>query len=322
MSSFYPVAPLPDNNSRQISTPIRMPSTALLTIDSEDRYTDYSGATIKQSSPYDFTISKRESLMNGFITRVGISEVVFPWLIPNINAKSRQILYSYNAGAGVVNNILITLPIGFYRPSQLASAIQSIVALNIPTFTMTYSAAGQPLFRYDTGGATTIAFNQLPYNSSAYPYGPTAKQLFYVLGFNSVNTILTPVQLGGYTLCQSIRYVDICSYQMTNQQSLKDQTSQVIARDMLCRVYLGDGGGGGQSTVGCSDPSFCPPGCAPMTIYRNYTVPKNIQWIPGQPISGFLRFQVYDDAGELINESLSSTTYSADWSMTMLCSEN
>ena len=56
--AFYANAPLPDTNARQVAQTIRMPSTALLTIDSEDRYTDYAQARASQSSPYNFTISK------------------------------------------------------------------------------------------------------------------------------------------------------------------------------------------------------------------------------------------------------------------------
>jgi hypothetical protein len=99
---------------------------------------------------------------------------------------------------------------------------------------------------------------------------------------------------------------------------------------MLCRIYLGAGSGDSQSTVEPSDPTFCPPGCAPMVIYRNFTMPKQIQWIPNQNIPGFLQFQVYDDAGDLLDNSLFNSSIVsalgfpyqlADWSMTMLVSE-
>ena len=65
-----------------------------------------------------------------------------------------------------------------------------------------------------------------------------------------------------------------------------------------------------------------------MTIYRNFTTPKQIQWIPNQPIPGYLRFQVYDDAGALLSEStglsydLDSQYGNLDWSMTLQVSEN
>lgn len=345
--SFYANAPLPDTNARQMAQTIRQPSTSLLTIDSEDRFVDYnaahgdvSGNFSSNASPYDFTITKNESLMNGFLTRCGISEICFPWGIPNINIKTNRMFYSYQIGeAPPVYAQLIDLDNAFLRPHEIAAAIEAIVEVDVPGFTMMYAADGlsNPNFTYATGNvANTIMFEPMVYNSGEYPYPATTKQLFDLLGFTNKNSFMSPGAGGNYTFCQAIRYVDIVCNQLTNNQALKDQTSQTVARDMLCRLYLGDGNGSGQSTVPASNdgstvslsPEFCPPGCAPMTIYRNFTMPKQIQWIPNQPIPGFLRFQVYDDTGALLSEStgLSYDTDSQygnlDWSMTMLISEN
>ena len=135
---------------------------------------------------------------------------------------------------------------------------------------------------------------------------------------------------GATTFCQAIRYIDIICNQLTNSQAQKDQTSQQIARDMLCRIYIADSTGSGQSTLSPQDVNFCPAGCAPFTIYRNFTMPKQIQWIPNQNIPGNLQFQVFDDAGAPLNQSVTvvgnyaqnAKSYtSTDWSMTMLVSE-
>ena len=354
--AFYANAPLPDVNARQGAQTIRMPSTALLTIDSEDRYNGYTQSRASLTSPYNFKISKNESLMPGFMTRIGISEVNFPWSIPNINLKSRQMNCSISRSGDTLINFVITLPIGFYTPSQLAAAVQANVIFNSPTsnaFTMTYGqplgagiagAVGiAPVFQYATNlGTDVISFTPMFPNSAEYPYSDQAKQLFDVLGFTTAQYIFPPGVLGlaagsgVFTYCQSIRYVDIVCNQLTNSQAQKDQTSQTIARDMLCRLYLGSGAGDGQSTVSPSVAGFCPPGCAPTTLYRNFSMPKQIQWIPNQNIPGFLQFQVYDDAGDLLDTSLTfpgglgQPVYVAgytsgqflDWSMTMLVSEN
>jgi len=358
--AFYSNAPLPDLNARQVAQTIRPPSTSLLTIDSEDRFTDYlqargdaSGNFTSNASPYDFTIQKSESLMNGFLTRCGITEVCFPWAIPNINVKTNKMLYYYTIGAAGPVAQQIDLENAFLRPHEIASAIQAIVEIDVPGFTMEYASdgLGNPSFSYATNDASnTIAFIPMAYNAAGYPYPPQTKQLFDLLGFTNANSAFATSGAGGYTFCQAIRYVDIVCNQLTNNQALKDQTSQTVARDMLCRLYLGDGGGTGQSTVPASNtgvingtldassgaleifndlsPQFCPPGCAPMTIYRNFSTPKQIQWIPNQPIPGYLRFQVYDDAGALLSEStglsfnVQSQYGNLDWSMTLQTSEN
>lgn len=304
----------------------RPPSSALLCIDSEDRYSDVPSSRVSPTSvsqtPYDFTITKRESLMNGFFTRVGVSEVVFPWVIPNINPKTNRMRVSFNGNPPVQ----ISITPGFYSPSALAAAIQVAVrAVNVAlnAFTITYGASGAPLFEYATNNATVVAFYPIVANSPGYSYDlTTTRQLFDVLGFNASNQLETTSYFGGSTYCQAVRYIDIVCSQMTYNQALKDTMSQKIARDVLCRVYVGDAAGV-QSTVPVSSATFCPPGCAPTTIYKNFAVPKYIQWMPNQPVPGFLRFEVYDDQGVILTEQ-DPGAYSAktDWSMTMLVSEN
>jgi hypothetical protein len=109
---------------------------------------------------------------------------------------------------------------------------------------------------------------------------------------------------------------------LTNNQALKDTMSQEIARTVVCRLYAGDANIPGN--VSCSSSTFCPPGCAPFTIYRDYASPKQIAWLPNQPVGGFLQFQVYDDNGELLSlsDSFSAGANRVDWSITLLATEN
>jgi hypothetical protein len=336
--AFYSNAPLPDTNARQATQTIRPSSTALLTIDSEDRYVDYVAARTQPTTPYNFSITKAESMMPGFMTRLGVSEIVFPWVIPNINDKTYQIQFSYTTAPAATVTVTVTLSRGFYTPAQLASAVQvavrALAGNPAPAFTMTYGqgpfgigTVGQgPFFSYTSGAAgTLVGFAPLDPNTAAYPYSATSKQLFDILGFNSNNETTSLIGTGDVTYCQATRYFDIICNQLTNSQAQKDQTSQRVARDMLCRIYVASAPSG-QSTITPQDPAFCPPGCAPTTIYHNYSVPKQIQWIPNQNIPGYLQFQVYDDSGDLLDLSIASSTalqvYNfADWSMTMLVSE-
>jgi len=324
--SFYPVAPLPNYNSRQLATPIRMPSTSLLTIDSEDRYNNYADARQNLISPYNFSISKSENIMPGFITRLGISEVVFPWSIPNINLKTNKINFVYNSGAGEVSTTLV-LNIGFYNPDRLQSFLETTIQTLVPTFQMQYGVAQQTIFTYASGTpGTTVGFRPMDPNTATYPFSENAKQLFDLLGFTSANEFLTNTTFAGInTFCQATRYVDIVCNQLTNSASLKDQTSQPISRDMLCRLYLGDLNGTQNLGVFPNDVDYAPPGTTPGVIYRNFTTPKQIQWQPNQNIPGFLTFQVYDDEGDLLDASV-TTAFNQfgymNWSMTMLVSEN
>jgi len=355
---------------------IRPSSTALLTIDSEDRfsngYTDarrsqtfnaslgVSIATPGNYSPYDFSITKNESIMNGFFTRLGLTEVSFDWGIPNINPKTNRVYVNWsNVSNSTSGQSLIGLFDGvgtFATPSQIATEMTSNVAAansNLADFTMTYGeqssgGSGFPAFRYSSGSSnvsvwfTPLANNNGNYsNGSYYPFPTTTKQLFDVLGLTQANSIFYSVSgetiesPGTATYCSATQYVDIVCSELTYNQPLKDTMTQQIARDSLCRLYLGDMNGFGNNTLPCYDSNFCPPGCRAGTIYRQFQTPKMINWKPDQPVPSGLRFQVYDDAGANLGEMCGETNLSGgavnaantqadflNWRATILVSEN
>lgn len=335
MAFNYSGTALPTYAAKDTAITQRPTSTAILAVDSEDRYKTYPDARQGSLSPYSFSINKTESLMNGFFTRLALTEVVFPWVIPNVNRRTQVIQMTYSTGGPAVPPQTITIPVGFYTPSALAAAMQTairavetapgsgIFPLNL--FTMTYGAptgtGPLPAFTYATNSAATIAF--LPVDPTpSRDITPTTKQLFDLLGFiQGNNTILQTAESGGLTFCQATRYVDIVCTQLTNNQPLKDTMSQEIARTIICRLYLGDGNL--QANVAPSSSTFCPPGCAPFTIYRDYASPKQIAWMPDQPVGGFLKFEVYDDNGDILtgSDAFSFGANRTDWSITMLATE-
>jgi hypothetical protein len=324
---------MPHYTAADPATTVRPSSTSLFVIDSEDRFSSYSESRAATSSsanvsPYDFTIRRSESLMNGFASRLAVTEVNFPWAIPNINAKTYQMQYTYTVSGQPAVAGFLFLSTGFVTPAGIAGAIQAFIRpldASLAGFLFAYGTGGDPVFTYDTASTTTIAFSPLPYNSSTYPWPEQTKQLFDLLGFTNVNTVLAAGGFGNFTLAQSIRYVDIVSPTLVYNQANRDTMSQSVARNALCRIYLGDGGGSGQSTVSPATATFCPPGCAPLTIYRNFTQPKQIQWMGNQPIPGNIQFTVYDDTGAPLTELFTGGALQGsflDWSLTILLSEN
>jgi len=336
----------------------RPASTSLLTIDSGDRYDTYTDELLSLATeadinitPYNFVIRKPESMMNGFLTRLAVTEIAFPYATPNINAKTSQMTVSWSIdSATVAGSTVIDIPTGFYTPAALATRIQTDVRAldaSLSSFTIIYGGIptnpNVPRFFYDvpqaSGNATQIWFTPVPYNIDTYPYPDTVKQLFNILGFNFVNAFpvgnpgASPTGIGEYTLCQFTRYIDIVCPQLTYNQPLKDTSSQKIVRDSLCRIYLDQIGGHFQANnIPASDAAFIPTGCVPFTIYRNFTLPKQISWTPNQPVPGYLQFQVFDDSGELLSAASDQFNIDADlgvynvgyldWSMTLLVTEN
>ena len=324
----------PVYSARDTDVTQRPTSTALLCIDSNDRFKNNALArdeTIRATSTaYDFSINKNESLMNGFFTRLGVTEVMFQWMVPNINFQTQRIGFDYQPAVGPAVPGSLILERGFYTPSMIASEIQAIVRaispVSLGAFTMTYGVdnvgSQAPIFVYNTNNATQVRF--YPYVSSpVLGVNATSRQLFDILGFTSPSN--TTLDLGGFgydTFCQATRYVDIVCSQLTNNQALKDTMSQVVARDVLCRVYLSDAQNT-QSTVLPSSSTFCPAGCMPTTLYRNFAQPKQIQWIPNQPVPGSLRFEVFDEDGNNLNTLSDADEYdAANWAITVAVTEN
>jgi hypothetical protein len=347
---------LPNYSARDTAITQRPTSSAILGIDSEDRYKDYlverllpSSTAELNATPYDFTIQKQQPLLNGAFSRIAVTEVNFQYAVPNINPKTNKIQMYYKVGAAPASApVTLQLPPGFYTPAQIASQIQNLVRavdiVNLGAFQMTYGTFGVgptagtfPLFAYRTNAAgVLIGFIPMTPATSTFPaYAqPNIKQLFDLLGFHGTPpplTILDPPAdgncaliddyYGSPTFCQSTRYIDIVCSQLTNNQAVKDGMSQPITRDILCRLYLASPSD--PINVSPASSTFCPPGCAPFTLYRDFSTAKQIQWMPNCPMSGYLRFEVFDDAGELLAESdPAQAKTSINWSMTLLATEN
>lgn len=312
-------------NQQNEGQTIRQPSTALLTIDSDDRFPSYTAKRLSSPgsynwSPYSFQITKGSSLMNGFITRLALSEVNFPWCVPNINAKTNKIRVGYGSAAGgPFTYSTVTIPYGFYTPSAFATAFQGLVRAlggSFATFVFTYGPL-TPQFSFNSGASGVyISIAPMAYNSAAYPFSDNTRQLADILGFSVTGVANTSVS-GAVSYLQAIHYVDIVCSQLTYNQALKDGTSQPIGRDALCRLYIVDG----EINVATSaTPIF--PGNIPTTIYRDYTSPKQIQWSPSQPITAGLVFDVYDDQGDPLQASMPAGVLPNDWNITLLASEN
>ena len=349
---------------RDAGTTIRQSSTALLTIDSEDRFPNWTAKRNAQPgdvnfSPYNFSLIRNAALVNGYMTRLAVTEVVFPWTYPNINNKTNKILCDIAIDGVVYQFNQIELPLQFMNPRQLAislaNAVQSIInsaPISRPDviFGCAYGSGELPRFDYYMPPGTGIAFYPVPAPSTIYnyPYPDTTKQLFDVLGFTVQNRIMliqdvgitVYPRFGQTTFAQAVRYIDIVSPTLTANQGLIDSTSQSVGHTALCRLYLGDVVPSVQ-TVTAGDINFSPPGTQPLTIYRQFSFPKQISWNAIMPVSGSIQFQVYDDNGELLEPVqvgvqvipnpedptdflFRPTALSAynDWSMTLLLSEN
>jgi hypothetical protein len=319
---------------------MRPAASAILTIDSEDRFLNYDARRLvinknnsfTQNTPSNFQIAGERSLLTGFMTRIGVTEINYAWGIPNINKKTNQIQFDVKDPTGTITTYIITLgnpplfnPV-FLKPSEIAASIQTKIIAAVPAlaaFTFTYGFNNEPIFfaTSNTPGYT-FAFFPMSNNTVAYPFPNNTRQLFDLLGFDSVASDLTASLTqygGGYSFGQATRYVDIVCSQLTGRQGLGDGTSQQLGRDSICRVYVG---ASTNNTVTPSDPNFAPPGTLPTIIHRLYPAPKMMNWDTRTNIGSSLAFQVYDDEGTLVDVSAGYRVQCMDWSMTLLATEN
>jgi hypothetical protein len=254
--------------------PIRMPSTANLMIDSEDRIRP---AFVNAG---DFRITKQQALLNGFFTRIATTEVVVEWNIPNIaTAYSNETFQVDVSGAAVTAD----LPDGFYTVAQ---ALDTIVALlNIDTATYTFSIVN------------TGAFPQLKCVVTAggadQDFTIDESALSQQLGFETetLGNFFIPGRYNSVDL-RWWRYIDFVSNDLTYTQDVKDGATNSDEKNVLCRFYLCYDSPTPNDKYGF--PILFGYQCT--TLRRIFSPPKQIKWEPNLPV-GNLSFQVYGSGG-------------------------
>lgn len=310
-------------DSEEDTITVRPSSTALFCIDSADRYATIQDSATGTSSPYSFNIVKNQALLNGFFKRIALTEIVFPYYIPNINSRTDSIQLSLNGGA--FTTVLMFPVLGFYSPSQMATQMQTALrtATGIAGLTVSYNNSGR--FVFSTTTADTIAFGRGNYAGLGARINQF--QLFDLLNLGPLNTTASTQTVSGVTRCRYTEYIDIVSSQLTYNQKLKDTSSDAITRDILARIYIETEDdliqpywNGTAEVITLNDI----PGTNAFTINRKFPLPKQIRWDDSQPL-GNVTFEVYDDKGELLSARLGVQfpDYTMpDWRFSLLVSEN
>lgn len=276
-------------------TDIRYPSNAVFGISSVDRYASQSAAATNPTSPYQFTLTTNgQNFLNGYFTRLALTEVRFPWTIPTITPRNDKILLYYWAGASanpVVTNI--TIPDGWYDCAGLATALQTAIQVAYPAFTVTFNTTNPngPVFTAYTGNNAN-KFSFAPYID---PLQPNRTGLFEMMNWVQQTSLnrndWAATMYSGIPNLLSTKFVDIVCSQLTYNQDVKDADTGTITRDILARVYL---------TNGSNETNIHNTGSAPFMVYRDFSNAKQIKWSNIQPV-GNMSFEVYDDSGYLLS---------------------
>jgi hypothetical protein len=308
---------------------IRFPATAILGVSSIDRYNSPLDEFENPTSPYRFSLNSKQNFLNGFFTRLALTEIKFPWGLPTITNKNSKIYINYRVGGnpGFQYKFLIDVftPIaaltgGWATPADIATEIENQVqAPNIPqgwpgapAFTMVVQDSDGAFFA-ESNNADTFYFE--PYVDDQYPLRTTLYQMMNWYGKTWGTT-----QYSGPPTMLWTQFVDIVCSQLTYNQDLKDADTGPVSRDILARIYLTP-----SVDNSVKDPFDVPQsvlvGSQPFEIYRDFNTPKQIRWSHNQPV-GNLTFEVYDDSGEILNDGITANDPShPDWNFTLLVTE-
>ena len=279
----------------------RSESTQYLVLDSKNRNFSAQGASSTTNQPWNnFRLQRPQSLMQTYATRVLVTEVRFPWYIPNITTYNNTLWISN----GVGDSIQITLPPKFYSPDDIVSAINAQITAstlngiailsyddNTKTYTFTAGTGNDPWGLYFANPANDNVLLQPLYESSA--------SLCKTLGFTFFQSNGSNIGEGGYysfsgNPTESIytEYIDIVSSKLNYYADQKDGSSDPLTSDsLICRLYLADeislANGNGQQFN------------QPFVIHRQFKTPKAIKWNKNSVID-WLDISVYDEWGQLV----------------------
>ena len=132
----------------ETGVPIRFPALAELTVDTVDRYKTSSTSFLtywnqdKPITPVNFTYQARQALLQGYFTRIGLTDLQLEWSCPNINPRNNYFAIAFTSNDDptpyLQSSILQELNPQFYNMSTLvrrmAEEMSDFIssALNIP----------------------------------------------------------------------------------------------------------------------------------------------------------------------------------------------
>jgi hypothetical protein len=292
--------------------PQRPPASAHLLVSSLDRYQTTFERVTNPSTSTNWIMSKGYNLLNGYFTRLAITQIQFHWNLPTIIENVNDIFALAMDTEGTPVSITGIITEGWYTVSELAAEIENVVtnaAGYNPAWNFTCTAVNGALVL-----AATVDFST---NAGTTSLEDEIANKFYITaGLTQTPTVLNG---GVYRLycgpapMTYTSFIDICSTRLTQFQRVKDATTLVnnVNSDVIARVYP------------------CPPNvllnnsqsgqlfAEPWVMTIDYNTPKHIRCNPDQAITNF-DIQLKDEFGQIIYWS---TEFPTEYQMTFLASE-
>jgi hypothetical protein len=310
----------------------RNPASQYLLLDSKDRIQSSTPNAVYIQPWNSFNLQRPQSLMETFATRIGVSEIRFPWFIPNITKNNNVLVVVGHVGGILTSSVIDILP-GYYTPAELVTEINNEIGLTAWDNLLTLSYLNGQYKFTPSGGVTFdngsyVIFSEDPViipGESVY-YNNPSLCLTLGLTYNQVAAELPYLQSisGNVTETLYTQYVDIISNKYNQYTTNLDGNSFSSGSNrLLCRLYLAD-----EVSIGNNYAELY----QPFLIHRQFKNPKMVMWNKDSVID-WLDISVVDQYNRLvplplIKEFDPPNTYSyidgsyPDFQLTLLATEN
>ena len=315
----------------------RTEATQLLLLNSKNRNQTSSTGQISNQPWNRFRLERPQALMESFATRIAVTEIRFPWYIPNITTYNNSLWVTAEANlpGAPITTYPVVFPTGFYTPADIVTifndTVNATTMLHPPV--MSYNAGQYRIAQSDitlVGNFNVYWYN--PYQNLVAPSETaynTSSSLCQTLGFvfqqvsgvgPSPPLFLSDI-IGNVTETLYTQYVDIVSEKLNYYSHTKDGSSDgATSKSLVCRVFLADE---------VSLDSNAGIGQTPFIIHRQFKTPKNLMWNKESVIDQ-LDISVIDQYGQLVplpfihqvNPGFSPQGAYPDFQITLTASEN
>ena len=246
-----------------------------------------------------------QNIIQGQVDSIAVSEVNFPYDIPNIQSGFNFFTLTNLAPAGPDYDLNIVIAPGFYTGTELEVALNAeilvqgtaagVAAGDLPLITYTdtdnlfamSSPAAPSAPRFSTWNVQSPA----TFPSQLALVNPLYKDILSIMGYY---TQQNPFIIAGQPLISGsaplvfTQYIDICSPQLCKFQYFRDGTTTNLARrsDVICRLYIAN-------NVATQEEE----GTRPFLIHRQYKNARVMRWTADNSV-GTIDIQLYDDTGQ------------------------
>jgi hypothetical protein len=292
----------------------RPSASAYMLVDSLDRYgKDWPNTTTFTTSS-DWRLNSQTPVVQGFFTRLCLTQVNFQWNIPTILFNYNDLFQIGIVGTGPIATIV--LDSGFYTPTTLAAEIQAKLLLAFPLITTITCVYDTQLgsFVIDSGDSTQFLI--LAATSGTSNTVRRRQRCLETLGFMNTSGAGSGSSklFGNVPTMLATRFVDICSSYLTKYQKVKDGSTLISSprQDMLCRLFAV--APNTRAPITATDS----PGSTPFSILQDMNNPKFIKWSPDEAINNF-DIQVRDEFGDILPVQQG---FCSEYSMTFMVTES